>query len=146
MKRNYQFWTYIVTNYERSVMYTGVTNNLAQRLKEHYDNRGEDKTFAGRYYCHNLVYFEFTKYINNAILREKEIKNMNRASKMAMITAFNPNWAFLNIRICGEWPPTFEGRSLTKDNLNDNEGFFLNDTKEDMDEWWVGLTPPPLSE
>jgi putative endonuclease len=146
MKRNYQFWTYIVTNYERTALYTGVTNNLAQRLKEHYDNRGEDKTFAGRYYCYNLVYYEFTQYVNNAILREKEIKNMSRANKMAMITTFNPNWTVLNVSICGEWPPTFEGRSLLHDKLNDNERFFLNSEKENIDEWWVGLTPPPLTE
>ena len=144
MKKDYQFWTYIITNYERSALYTGVTNNLAQRLKEHYDNRGEDKTFAGHYYCYNLVYYEFSQYVNNAILREKEIKNMSRANKMSMITAFNPNWAFLNIRICGEWPPTFEGRSLQNDKLNNNERFFLNDKKEDTDDWWIGLTPPPF--
>ena len=111
-------------------MYTGVTNNLAERLKEHYDNRGEEKTFAGRYYCYNLVYYEYTTYINNAILREKEIKNLSREKKIAMINGVNPKWQFLNIGICGMWPPTFEGR------LNDKE----------VDEWWVGLIEPPLLE
>jgi hypothetical protein len=46
-------------------------------LKEHYDNRGQGKTFAGHYYAYNLVYYEYTKYVNNAIYREKEIKNMS---------------------------------------------------------------------
>jgi putative endonuclease len=136
MRREHHFWTYIVTNYERTVMYTGVTNNLAQRLKEHYDNRGQEKTFAGKYYCYNLVYYEYTSYINNAIYREKEIKDMSREKKMAMISAVNPDWQFLNIEICGMWPPMFEGRLLRNDNKqNDND-----------DEWWKGLTPPPLEE
>jgi putative endonuclease len=133
MRRNYNFWTYIVTNAERTVMYTGVTNNLAQRLKEHYDNRGEEKTFAGRYYCYNLVYYEHTIYINNAILREKEIKDMSREKKMAMITAVNPRWKFLNIGVCGTWPPTFAGR-LPDEATKDNEA------------WWASLTPPPIIE
>jgi putative endonuclease len=138
MKRAYHFWTYIVTNPERTVMYTGVTNNLAQRLKEHYDNRGEEKTFAGRYYCYNLVYYEYTSYINNAIYREKEIKNMSRADKIAMINVVNPKWTFLNIDICGAWPPQYEGRLETEKDIDKDE-------KGEKDEaWWIGLTPPPL--
>jgi putative endonuclease len=133
MRKNYHFWTYIVTNAERTVMYTGMTDNIAQRLKEHYDNRGDDKTFAGRYYCYNLVYYEYTTYVNNAILREKEIKNMNRADKMAMISAFNLGWRFLNIDFCGAWPPQFAGRLPNKE-ADDNES------------WWASLTPPPIVE
>ena len=133
MRKNYNFWTYIVTNAERTVMYTGVTNNLAQRLKEHYDNRGEDKTFAGKYYCYNLVYYEYTIYVNNAILREKEIKNMSRADKMAMISLVNSGWKFLNINICGAWPPTFAGR-------------LTNEAAENEELWWASLTPPPIEE
>jgi putative endonuclease len=132
MKKGYHFWTYIVTNAERNVMYTGMTNDLAQRLKEHYDNRGEDKTFAGRYYCYNLVYYEYTTYINNAILREKEIKDMSREKKMSMISTANPGWQFLNIGICGAWPPTFAGR--------------LPNEETDNEAWWASLTPPPMDE
>ena len=137
MRKEYHFWTYIVTNYEKTVMYTGMTNDIRQRLKEHYDNRGDDKSFAGRYYCYNLVYFEYTKYANNAIGREKEIKDMSRERKMNMISLFNPGWQFLNIEICGSWPPAFEGRLLKEIEVDDN----INE-----DEWWVGLTPPPVGE
>jgi putative endonuclease len=140
MRREYHFWTYITTNRERSVLYTGVTSNLAQRLKEHYDNRGDDKTFAGQYYCYNLVYYEYTTYINNAILREKEIKDLSRAKKLAMITAFNPDWRFLNVDFCGEWPPTFTGR------LQHDESPTQKYLPMDEEEWWMGLTPPPMEE
>jgi putative endonuclease len=137
-KNNYHFWTYIVTNYERTVLYTGMTNNLAQRLKEHYDNRGNDKTFAGRYYCYNLIYYEYTTYVSNAILAEKEIKNLSRAKKEAMITAANLEWRFLNVDICGQWPPQYDGRlDDTTEEANDK-----NVTSDD--DWWIGLTPPPL--
>jgi putative endonuclease len=110
MKKEYNFWVYIVTNWERTVLYTGMTNNLASRLKEHYDNRGNPKTFAGRYWCYNLVYYEWHQYVFNAITREKEIKKWYRWEKDQLIGKFNPDWAFLNVSICGHWPPQLEGR------------------------------------
>jgi putative endonuclease len=138
MKKEYHFWTYITTNPERTVMYTGFTSNLPQRLKEHFDNRGNEKTFAGRYYCYNLVYYEYTSYALNAISREKEIKNMSREKKLAMISFLNPSWQFLNTEVCGMWPPTFEGRLKQKEKIE------TADTTDD--EWWIGLTPPLSSE
>ena len=110
MPRTYSYYVYIVTNAERTVLYTGVTNNLAARLKEHYDNRGKPNSFAGRYYCYNLIYCEWHQYIRNAISREKYIKLLRREDKEELISKFNPDWKFLNAEICGEWPPKFEGR------------------------------------
>ena len=74
----HQYYIYIVTNPERTVLYTGVTNNLQQRLIEHWINRGDPKTFAWQFYCYNLIYFEEFSYIYNAIAREKEIKGWRR--------------------------------------------------------------------
>ena len=82
INKNYHFYTYIVTNPERNVLYTGVTNDLAQRLIEHWVNRSNPKTFAGKYYCYNLIYFEELQYINDAIAREKEIKGWRRQKKL----------------------------------------------------------------
>jgi len=76
-----EYYVYIVTNYKKTVLYTGVTNNLEQRIIEHYLNKGDVKTFTGKYNCFYLVYYECTQYINNAILREKEIKSWNRKKK-----------------------------------------------------------------
>jgi len=87
-----------------------MTNNLAQRLKEHYDNRGKPNTFAGKYYCYNLVYYEWHQYVYNAIGREKDIKLMKREAKEVLIKEMNPDLRFFNLEICGEWPPKFEGR------------------------------------
>jgi putative endonuclease len=102
---HHQYYIYIVTNPEKTVLYTGVTNNLLQRLIEHWTNRGDLKTFAGKYYCYNLIYFEEFLYINNAIAREKEIKGWRREKKLSLIQTKNPDWFFLNAEVCGEWPP-----------------------------------------
>ncbi len=103
--KQYHYYVYMVTNPERTVLYTGVTNNLPQRLTEHWDNRGQTKTFAGKYYCYNLIYYEYFTYINNAIAREKEIKGWSRQKKLDLIKTMNPDWTFLNPSICNGWPP-----------------------------------------
>ena len=96
---------YIVTNKIKTVLYTGVTNDLEQRIIEHYIDRIEKKTFAGKYNCHFLIFYESYKYVNDAIAREKEIKGWLRINKDKLINDFNPEWKFLNVELLGEWPP-----------------------------------------
>ena len=93
---NYNFYVYIVTNPEKSVLYVGVTNDLSRRLYEHKENKGKPHTFAGKYYCYNLVYHEHFSHIKYAIAREKEIKKWRREKKDLLIESVNPNWNFLN--------------------------------------------------
>ena len=100
-----QYYVYILTNYKKAVLYTGVTNNLEQRIIEHYLDRGNVKTFTGRYNAFYLLYYECTQYVNNAIAREKEIKGWSRKKKIQLINSFNPHWKFLNYELFGEWPP-----------------------------------------
>ena len=96
---NYNFYVYITTNPEKTVLYVGVTNDLNRRMFEHKENKGNPKTFAGKYYCYNLVYFEHFSHINYAIAREKEIKKWRREKKNVLISSFNPDWKFLNQEI-----------------------------------------------
>lgn len=98
------YFVYIVTNPKKSVLYTGMTNNLEYRIIEHYLNRGKPKTFAGRYYCYCLIYFESHTTAIGAIEREKEIKDWSRAKKESLIQQQNPNWLFMNDQVT-EWPP-----------------------------------------
>jgi putative endonuclease len=56
LKGNY--FVYITTNPKKTVLYVGVTNNLPARMLEHFNNRGNPETFAGKYYCYKLVYYE----------------------------------------------------------------------------------------
>lgn len=93
VKGNY--YVYITTNPGKTTLYVGVTNDLKRRLLEHYQNRGNKKTFAGKYYCYKLLHFEAYADINQAIAREKEIKDMTRQKKEALIATKNPKWSFL---------------------------------------------------
>ena len=52
------YFTYIITNPDKSTLYVGMTNDLERRMNEHFENRGDPKTFAGRYFCYNPVYWE----------------------------------------------------------------------------------------
>ena len=80
-------------------MYVGVPNDLVRRLYEHKENKGDKKTFAGKYYCYNLVYYEHFSHIEHAIEREKEIKKWRREKKNTLIESLNPEWIFLNKEI-----------------------------------------------
>lgn len=95
--RDHNYFVYITTNPAKTVLYTGVTNDLQRRLQEHRENKGDPNSFAGKYYCYNLVYYERHKNINHAIEREKEIKLMNRAAKEELIKDLNPKMHFLNV-------------------------------------------------
>lgn len=78
------------------MVYVGVTNNLARRMDEHFQNAGKLKTFAVRYNIHILVYWERFQYVNLAIDREKEIKKWRRAKKVMLFASINPTWAALD--------------------------------------------------
>ncbi len=76
--KQHNYFVYIVTNISKSTLYIGVTNDLETRLQQHLANKNKPETFAGKYHCHNLVYWERFQYIDDAIAREKELKKWNR--------------------------------------------------------------------
>jgi len=96
---NYNFYVYITTNPTKTALYVGVTNDLNRRLFEHTENKGNKGSYAGKYYCHNLIYYEHFTNINYAIEREKEIKKWSRKKKTDLIDSINPTWRFLNQEI-----------------------------------------------
>ena len=96
---------YIVSNVHKSVLYTGMTNSLEERIVEHYLDRIDKRHFAGKYNCYYLVLYEDFKYVNDAIAREKEIKGWVRSKKNKLISNFNPGWEFLNEQVLEQWPP-----------------------------------------
>ena len=93
----YNFYVYILTNKAKTVLYTGVTNNLRRRLEEH-NEKINPNSFTARYNIEFLVYYERFGWIQQAIAREKEIKLLRRDLKMELIREFNPNIEFLNNR------------------------------------------------
>ncbi len=95
--KDHNYFVYIITNKSKSVLYTGVTNDLVVRLYQHREDAiGEQKNFAGRYSCYYLLFFERFENIDQAIAREKQIKGWKRERKIDLISSFNKDWKFLN--------------------------------------------------
>ena len=96
MKKEYGC-VYIITNKANTVLYTGVTSNLAKRIYEHKNKLVPG--FSGRYNLYKLVYYEISDSIFSAIEREKQIKGKSRAYKEELINNFNPAWDDLSSAI-----------------------------------------------
>ena len=86
-----QYYVYILTNAHKSVLYTGVTNDLVRRVYEH-KNHLDRGSFTAQYNVEKLVYYEITSDIEVAIEREKQIKGWNRKRKNKLVESKNPNW------------------------------------------------------
>jgi putative endonuclease len=85
-----QYYVYIMTNKNNSVLYTGITNDLMRRVYEHREKLVEG--FTKKYNVGKLVYFEIFRDVESAILREKQIKGGSRAKKLDLISDFNKDW------------------------------------------------------
>lgn len=81
---------YIMTSASNTVLYTGVTNSLQKRIYEHKEKLIEG--FTKKYSITKLVYYEIFDDIENAILREKQIKGGSRKKKMDAIKSVNPTF------------------------------------------------------
>jgi len=88
--KTHTYFVYIMATENNRVLYIGVTNDVCRRTSEHKNriNHG----FTCKYNVDKLVYFEFFKYIEDAILREKQLKKWNREWKDNLIEKTNPNW------------------------------------------------------
>ncbi len=94
MRRDRQYFVYIMTNRYHTVFYTGATNDLYRRILEHKKKR--IRGFTARYNIVKLVYYEATDDVYAAIAREKQLKNWHRKWKMNLIRANNPMFADLS--------------------------------------------------
>jgi putative endonuclease len=83
-------YVYIITNKNKTTLYTGVTTNLSKRMGQH--QAGEGSIFASRYNLKHLVFVERFDSIRNAIAREKQIKSWRRQKKIDLIESINPEW------------------------------------------------------
>lgn len=82
---------YILNNWNRTTLYTGVTSDLCSRIVEH-KNHHYPRSFTARYKCTILVYWKFFPDIEEAIAEEKRIKGYSRKYKESLINAINPRW------------------------------------------------------
>ncbi len=87
MKESY---FYILASDKYGTLYTGVTNSIVRRITEHKAGNGSE--FTKRYSVHRLVHYEHYERIEDAIAREKQIKNWRRDWKLELIEKANPDW------------------------------------------------------
>lgn len=73
----HNYYVYILTNKIKTVLYTGVTNDLKNRLYWHQHPEAIDKSFTSKYKCLYLIYFEHFDNIETAIAREKTNKGLD---------------------------------------------------------------------
>ena len=92
------YFVYIMSNTNKTVLYTGVTNDLIRRVYEHKYHLDKG-SFTDRYNVEVLLYFESTSDVKAAIEREKQIKGWNRKRKEKLIISKNPNWEDIYERI-----------------------------------------------
>ena len=85
-----QSFVYILFNKSDGVLYTGITSDLVKRVFEHKSK--VIKGFTQKYNVDKLGYYEIFKDIEQAILREKQIKAGSRKKKIELIESINPEW------------------------------------------------------
>ena len=85
-----EYCVYIMTNVHNTVIYSGVTNNLARRVYEH--KMGLGGIFTKKYNVVKLVYYEVTDNVYAALAREKQIKGGSRKRKLDLIDSMNAEW------------------------------------------------------
>jgi putative endonuclease len=83
-----------MTNQHNTVLYTGITHDLAGRVWQHKE--GKIEGFTKRYNIDKLVYYESYADVNEAILREKQIKGWLRSKKVSLIEEDNESWEDLS--------------------------------------------------
>ena len=80
---------YILASKRGGTLYIGVTADMRRRLEQHLNGKVR---FTKRYNVKRLVYVEFHDRIDEAIAREKQLKEWNRAWKIELFEEINPNW------------------------------------------------------
>ncbi len=85
-----QMWVYILASRRNGTIYTGVTNDLIRRVHEHRTHAAPG--FTEKYHVTKLVWFEAHEDAEQAIKREKAIKNWSRKWKLELIEKMNPEW------------------------------------------------------
>jgi putative endonuclease len=93
-----RYYAYMMASRSR-VLYVGMTNNLARRVREH--KRKEADSFTARYNVTRLVWYHAFPRPQDAIVAEKKLKGQSRADKVALIEEQNPDWEDLGPSVMG---------------------------------------------
>ncbi len=90
-------YIYILTNEWNTTLYIGVCSDLLKRVYQH--KHKTTKGFTQKYNVNKLVYYEQYQEIEEAILREKQLKSGSRKKKVILIENVNPEWEDLYKKI-----------------------------------------------
>ncbi|AEH02274.1 GIY-YIG nuclease family protein [Lacinutrix sp. 5H-3-7-4] len=71
MTNNY--YCYILTNKNRTVLYVGYTENIRQRIEQH--EKGKGSVFTKKYNVFDLIHLEKFELKKEAKSRERQLKN-----------------------------------------------------------------------
>ena len=88
---------YMLASKYNGTLTIGVTSNLPQRMYQHREEMVEG--FSKKYGIKLLVYVELFDDMVSAIAREKALKGITRAKKLALIEAANPDWEDLVMKL-----------------------------------------------
>lgn len=84
-------YVYILTNQRHTVLYTGETADIPQRVFRHSSGYYPN-AFTKKYNVNVLVYYEEHPNSQSAKTREKHLKRWRKDWKAQLITDFNPGW------------------------------------------------------
>jgi putative endonuclease len=107
MKKEHNYFVYILANKKEGLTYIGMTNGLFKRVSEHKAKK-DPKCFTARYNVVYLMYSENYKYVEDAISREKQLKNWKKQWKIELIEKENPTWRDLYNDMLYRYNPAIE--------------------------------------
>jgi putative endonuclease len=110
MREERTYYVYFMAS-DSGTIYVGVTGHLEGRVAQH--QKGQIEGFTKKYNCHKLIYFEEFEDIEQAILRETQIKKWRRDKKEVLINKMNPTWRDLSL----DWRPSESDSSTTANRL-----------------------------
>ena len=84
-----RFYVYILANVSRT-LYIGFTNDIQKRIWQHRQKQAD--SFTRDYNITMLVHIEEFARADDAIAREKQLKNWRREKKIWLIERENPEW------------------------------------------------------
>lgn len=90
-------YVYIMASKRNGTLYVGVTKSLSRRVYEHKNDIVEG--FTQKYRVHQLVYYEVYDDLENAVLREKRLKDWKRQWKLELVEKMNPDWQDLALEL-----------------------------------------------
>lgn len=86
-----KFNTYIITNKDNSALFVGSTGNLSQRIFKH-KNKTYKNSFTEKHNLDKLVYYEGFETMEQATLREKQVKSWSKNKTKKLVNKLNAEW------------------------------------------------------